>query len=106
MARGNARGSSGRLDVLKLPELSDIEKMVLSNERMYAVVQKVAAESNERKEDWQRMRLKGHSLGFVHSGPEAFAQKVTTSIEERKEEVLSKVRCTPRGCWDNYTWPL
>ena len=81
----------GTLEKLGLPELSDIEKILLADVRMYAVVLKVVAESNKKHEDWQHAMLRGHTIFFVQSGTETAATFIERSIEQRVEDLLQKV---------------
>ena len=87
-----ARGVDfGNLDILGLPEPSALERLVLSDVRMYANVKKVVAPSNNKHKDWQHAKLTGHSIAFLHSGPGEAAKFLEFS--ERIDDVLRKV-CT------------
>ena len=61
----------GRMDCLRLPPLTDIEKLLLSDVRMYANVLKVVAPSTAGKKEWQHVQLRGraHFITFLDSAP-------------------------------------
>ena len=83
----------GRSDCLKLPPLTDIEKLILSDMRMYANVVKVAAPSMSDKKDWQHVQLRGHFITFVHQGRDAFTSYIgrALSAEQRVSDFLDLV---------------
>ena len=81
----------GQLEKLGLPELSMVEKLLLSDVRPYGQVVKVAAPGNKNKEAWQHMKLKGHWIAFMHSGPQELAKHFTT-LQERKDDLRRKLR--------------
>ena len=90
----------GNLELMGLPEPSELEKMVLSDVRVYGRVVKIVADSNSQKADWQHKMLRGHFITFIHSGPAEFAAYVRHSIAERVGDVERKV---PRGCEHHMT---
>ena len=77
----------GRLDVLGLPEPSAIEQLILSDVRLYALVQKVTMDGKNLSRDWLRETIKGHSIYFLQSGASAVTEALTTTIEERIEDM-------------------
>jgi hypothetical protein len=88
----------GSLDELSLPELSDIEKVLLGDVRMYAMVVKVVVASNKKHEEWQHTKLRAHTIFFVQSGTEAATSFLERTIDERVRDLLQKVhstRCCP-----------
>ena len=88
----------GSLDGLfNLPPLTDIEKVLLADVRMYAMVVKVVAPSNRKKEQWQHMKLRGHTIFFVQSGTEAAQAFVERTIDQRVTDLLHKVQATKKA---------
>jgi hypothetical protein len=88
----------GRMDCLQLPPLTDIEKLLLSDVRMYANVLKVVAPSTAGKKEWQHVQLRAHFITFLHQGRDAFTSYVgkALSAEQRVSDFLDTVRapCT------------
>ena len=84
----------GRMDCLKLPPLTDIEKLLLSDVRMYANVLKVVAPSTVGKKEWQHVQLRAHFITFLHQGRDAFTSYVgkALSAEQRVTNFLETVR--------------
>ena len=84
----------GRRETLELPPLSELEQLVLSDVRMYALVWMVVAPSTAKEKEWQRVKLKGHSIAFVQSGLQSFETYVgkSISIEDRVNDLLDKAR--------------
>ena len=84
----------GRMDCLKLPPLTDIEKLLLSDVRMYANVLKVVAPSTAGKKEWQHVQLRAHFITFLHQGRDAFTSYVgkALSAEQRVTNFLETVR--------------
>jgi hypothetical protein len=82
----------GNPEALGLPELSDVEKLLLSDVRLYAVVWKVAASSNKGHVDWQHVKLKGHTIFFVQKSTERLWSFLERSFRQRVEDLLHKVR--------------
>ena len=84
----------GRMDCLQLPSLTDIEKLLLSDVRMYANVLKVVAPSTAGKKEWQHVQLRAHFITFLHQGRDAFTSYVgkALSAEQRVSDFLDTVR--------------
>lgn len=84
----------GRMDCLQLPPLTDIEKLLLSDVRMYANVLKVVAPSTAGKKEWQHVQLRAHFITFLHQGRDAFTSYVgkALSAEQRVSDFLDTVR--------------
>jgi hypothetical protein len=87
----------GTVDVLGLPEPTDIERLLLSDVRMYGEVRKVVApdEKTRQPEAWQHVHLKGHAIKFIHSGVERVVDAFNYSVETRVTDLLQKVPCAP-----------
>ena len=82
----------GQIDVLQLPDPSDIERLLLSDVRPYGTVVKLVAPSNTKESKWQHAKLKGHFVHFLHTGPTALHRVLSLSFAERKADVLRKAR--------------
>ena len=86
----------GRLDVLGLPEPSEIERLILSNVRTYAQVVKVVPKHDPGRsrtpDEWHRAKLQGHFISFLQEGPEAAANWVTETMRNRVQDVQRKVK--------------
>ena len=82
------------MDCLRLPPLTDIEKLLLSGVRMYANVLKVVAPSTAGKKEWQHVQLRAHFITFLHQGRDAFTSYVgkALSAEQRVTNFLETVR--------------
>ena len=88
----------GNVDALGLPEPTEIERLLLSDVRMYGEVKKVAAPDEKARlpEEWQHVFLKGHSIKFVHSGVERVVEVLSHAVEARVVDLLQKVRPAER----------
>ena len=84
----------GRMDCLQLPPLTDSEKLLRSDVRMYANVLKVVAPSTAGKKEWQHVQLRAHFITFLHQGRDAFTSYVgkALSAEQRVSDFLDTVR--------------
>ena len=94
-SRSLAAGTDfGDLTVLGLPPLSDIERLLLSDVRMYAIVQKIVGPDwdQKNKPHWHKMKAVGHFIAFMHSGPKAVEQFFAQTMAERVEDLVRKVR--------------
>ena len=95
----------GNLSAMALPELSDVEKLLLSDVRLYGVVLKVVSPcSKENRPDaWLHDKLKGHFISFLHDGPNEVGKFVANTIRERKADFLKNVKVVlmgPKGSQD------
>ena len=92
----------GNVDALGLPEPSEIERVLLSDVRIYGEVKKVVApdESFRSPGEWQHVHLKGHCIKFVHSGVEQLAQGINRTLDARVSDLLQKVQLGSTCPWN------
>ena len=89
----------GQLSAMGLPELTDVEKLLLSDVRPYGVVIKVVSpcSTKERPETWLHDKLRGHFISFLHDGPDEVGKFVANTIRNRKADFLKKVKVVFMG---------